>query len=134
MINKIVLFVVIVLFPLIAYSADVAPDSATEQGGIYAYHWTIATAQAASGDSSRATGIEFCRSTKTLYVEVSDTTVSVAIKLNGYLAKTLAADQYTACGANYCTLQEINNSIRNLLLTSTIPEDESVVSATVECN
>ena len=125
--------IVVFLFPLIVFGADVVPDTAKEQGGVYAYHWTIATNQPASGYSSTAVEMEFCKK-YSLTIEVSGTinmTIQVMQNSNNQIIKTIqSADIDQTCGSNKCVTYSIDHLMSSLKLNSTITSG-TIVSATL---
>lgn len=63
----------LILIPSAAYTANIAPDAAEQAGTIF-LSWTLATAQATTGDSDTAINVQFCRGPKTLLITTSPPT------------------------------------------------------------
>ncbi|RJQ22028.1 MAG: hypothetical protein C4560_03105 [Nitrospiraceae bacterium] len=122
-----VLCSVFLVLPVLA--ADVPQKSIYHPNQPPYFRWTLATAQAVTGDSDTATGVDYCEGAKTLTITTAGASVNLTVTpKEGAAAKAIKTYTFTTADTKIIS---ITHSLSTWKATSAITA--GTVSITLEC-
>ncbi|MDA8082287.1 MAG: hypothetical protein M0024_01350 [Nitrospiraceae bacterium] len=130
-----IMLVLLLLVPgSMAAAADVNFQDLNPPSRPTAFEWTLATNQAATGDSDTAVNVQYCHGPKSLLITTSGATVNISFTINddGDVISTIDGAAISSATAETLKYQ-FDGQTSRLYVTSTITAG-TVASIKLRCN